>query len=187
MKLLRWFLLTLFMAICLHIATVWYAPSITTRTAINMTASALAKSPSTPFRWNALFHGSLLEATGFGSSGFGSPDIIYSFAAYDVSQGPIRIHCVIPTDITYWSVSFYDMNSQNFFVENSLAAQSSELDLILAAQGVDSKLLLNEKVITSSTNKGMIAIRAVISDRNNKDELERISAAQNKSFIKPII
>ena len=139
------------------------------------------------FRWNTLFHNSLLEATGLGSSGFGSPDIIYSFAAYDVSQGPIRIHCVIPTDITYWSVSFYDMNSQNFFVENSLAAQSSELDLILAAQGVDSKLLLNEKVIPSSTKKGMIAIRAVISDRNNKAELGRITAAQKKSFIEPVL
>jgi len=187
MKLLRWFLLTCFLAIGLHIAFVWYAPALGTRLGISMMVSTLAKSESMPFRWNTLFHNSLLEATGLGSSGFGSPDIIYSFAAYDVSQGPIRIHCVIPTDITYWSVSFYDMNSQNFFVENSLAAQSSELDLILAAQGVDSKLLLNEKVIPSSTKKGMIAIRAVISDRNNKAELGRITAAQKKSFIEPVL
>jgi uncharacterized membrane protein len=187
MKPLRWLLLTLIMAIGLHIAIVWYAPSIATRIAINMTASALAKSTSTPFRWNALFHGSLLEATGLGSSGLGSPDIIYSFAAYDVSQKSIHIHCVIPTDITYWSVSFYDMNSQNFFVENNLTSKSSELDLVLEAQRDESKLLIKGTVIASPTKRGMICIRAIISDRNNKDELERISAAQKKSFIKQII
>jgi len=33
----------------------------------------------------------------------------------------------------------------------------------------------------------MIAIRAVISGRNNKAELERITAAQKKSFIEPVL
>ena len=187
MKLLRWFLLTCFLAIGLHIAFVWYAPALGTRLGISMMVSTLAKSESMPFRWNTLFHNSLLEATGLGSSGFGSPDIIYSFAAYDVSQGPIRIHCVIPTDITYWSVSFYDMNSQNFFVENNLTSKSSELNLVLEAQRDESKLLIKGTVIASPTKRGMICIRAIISDRNNKDELERISAAQKKSFIKQII
>ena len=187
MKLLRWLLLTCLLAIGLHLAFVWYFPALMTRFIISEITSTPAKSESMPSSWNYLFHNSLSEATGLGSSGFASPDIIYSFAAYDVSKESVRIHCVIPKQITYWSVSLYDMNAQNFFVENDLTAKSSEFDLILAAQGVDQKSYTGKKVIPSSTNKGMIFIRAVISDRNNKDELERITDAQKKSFIEPVL
>ena len=49
MKLLRWFLLTCFLAIGLHIAFVWYAPALGTRLGISMMVSTLAKSESMLF------------------------------------------------------------------------------------------------------------------------------------------
>lgn len=187
MKLLHWILLTCFLAIILHIAFIWYAPALFTRLTINVMTSAQAESESMPTVWNNIFHRPLKEATDSGFSFYTSPDTVYSFAPYDVSQGSVRIHCVIPEGIVYWSISFYDMTTHNFFVENNQTAQSNEFDLILASENVDCKSFTNKQVIISSTKKGMIFIRAVISDRNDKDELERITAAQKASFIEPVL
>jgi uncharacterized membrane protein len=185
MKLLRWLLLTFILAIVFHIALMWYLPTIFARLVISDIASDLTKSEGMPFRWNSLFHRPLVEATG--SVGFPNPDVIYSFAAYDVSQGMVRIHCVIPEGIPYWSVSLNDLNSNNFFVENDRTAQSSEFDLFLKARDVDRDPHTKGKVVKSSTKRGIIFIRAVISDRNNQDELERIVKAQKASFVEPVL
>lgn len=49
-----------------------------------------------------------------------SPDLAYSSCVYDVSDGAVLITMAPSAD--YWSLSFYQANTDNFFVVNDRAA-----------------------------------------------------------------
>src|SRR5215207_9462863 len=42
-----------------------------------------------------------------------SPDLLYSACVYDVSRHALRIRATLPG--TYWSISFFANNTDNFF------------------------------------------------------------------------
>ena len=116
-----------------------------------------------------------------------SPDIIYSSALYDVSRGPVRLHCSIPDTGNYWSVSLYAWNMDNFFVENDLTSPTHEFDLILTGPGTRYQPRAGERAVASPTAKGIIFLRSIISARDNKEELAHIAAAQHRSEIMPVV
>ena len=53
-----------------------------------------------------------------------SPDLLYAGCAFDLADGPLRIQATVPRD-TYWSLSMFAANTDNFFVVNDRAAKSA--------------------------------------------------------------
>lgn len=60
-----------------------------------------------------------------------SPDLLYALCVYDVSGGMVRITAKPPA--SYWSLSLYDRNTDNYFKINAAAVKGDTVDLILGA------------------------------------------------------
>ena len=101
-----------------------------------------------------------------------SPDLLYSVCAYDVSKVPLRISASVPD--TYWSLSFFASNTDNFFVINDLEVKTNPVDILLVGPGVSYKNPGNAKVVTSPSNRGVALIRILITDENRIEELTKI-------------
>ena len=178
--LIRWTIPTLLLAAILHLSIAWLAPGLIS----NIMAIWIRKDGG--IGWNKSFRNSLPASDISGL--FISPDIIYSQAIYNVEKGPVRLHCAIPKTGNYWSVSLYDWNLANFFVENDLTVPKPEFDLIITGSSTARyQPRGNERVVVSPTTKGVVFTRAVVSSRENKAELDLITAAQKKSAIELLV
>jgi uncharacterized membrane protein len=175
--LVRWAIPSILLAAILHLAAIRFAPELLSSIAVRMVQK------STNVSWNEFTHGSLLDPDTGASSVYGSPDIIYSMAFYDLTKGLVRLHCVVPTTGNYWSVSLYAWNLENFFVENDSAIPAREFDLVLAKKDTSYQPRANERLLISPTTKGAVFLRAVISARDDREQLALIAAAQKKSRI----
>jgi len=104
-----------------------------------------------------------------------SPDLMYSGCGYDVTYNPL----VIKTDIpyTYWSVSFFSDNSDNFTTINN--DEISEGNITIYLFGPDSKpsQINNGYVVVSPSNRGLMLIRQFIGNGSNLDMLYEIQAS----------
>ena len=113
--------------------------------------------------WNACYHnevyGPRMEA-----ARRANPDSIISSMAYDLSDGPVRISGV--TWPRYWSISFYQQNSDNFFVRNDLELGDPNFTFILLLDGQDTDGLAGEEII-SPTAKGIMLIRRFAADNSD--------------------
>lgn len=110
--------------------------------------------------WNACYHN---EEYGprTAAARRANPDSIISSMAYDLSDGPVRISG--ETWPRYWSISFYQQNSDNFFVKNDLELPDTSFDFILALDDQDTRQLTGE-TIRSPTAKGIMLIRRFAAD-----------------------
>ena len=64
-----------------------------------------------------------------------SPDLLYSTCPYDLALGPLRVTAPVPQS-TYWSVSGFDAETNNFFVKNDSQA-GAKVDFVLIAGSAD--------------------------------------------------
>ena len=103
-QLLAWSAFTVVLAANFHLVWIWYLPSLITS---NVIGRMREENPAAEF--NHLYHGTLRYA---GTDGVvrDNPDTVTSFAVYDVSDEPLRIHCVIPESDNYWSLSLLEGN-----------------------------------------------------------------------------
>ena len=115
--------------------------------------------------WNACFHNQTFGPRK-NAARRANPDSIISSMAYDLSEGPVRI--AGETWPRYWSISFYQQNSDNFFVMNDLEMSSSSFEFILALDGQDTTSFDGEKII-SPTSKGIMLIRRFAADPADMD------------------
>jgi len=76
-----------------------------------------------------------------------SPDFLYSVCAYDVSKAPLRIRASVPD--TYWSLSFYASNTDNFFVISDREVKANPVDVLLVGPGGSHENPGNAQVVTS--------------------------------------
>lgn len=84
-----------------------------------------------------------------------SPDFAYSACAYDLGDGPIVISAT-PWD-SYWSLSLYAANSDNFFViDDREAHYGAEITLIRAGREHPEGASM---VVESPSQKGIALIR----------------------------
>jgi uncharacterized membrane protein len=104
-----------------------------------------------------------------------SPDLLYTIGIYDVSENPIRITAKVPD--TYWSLSFYQSNSDNFFVINDEQIPSKEIQVIVVGKGRSYTAAGKELVVESPSDTGVILIRTLIKDRKKLDDLISIQKA----------
>jgi uncharacterized membrane protein len=115
-----------------------------------------------------------------------SPDMIYMLGVYDVSQEPVVIRCAVPARDTYWCISLYARNTDNFYVRNDRASQDREFDLVLTNHKVGYRRVGNEEVVHAPSPRGIVVIRAVIQDPADQEETARVQAVLKQTTITPL-
>ncbi len=98
-----------------------------------------------------------------------SPDLIYSAISYDVSKNSLRISVPIPD--TYWSLSIFTPDTENFYVINDKQVQSNNIELILTGTAKKQPSIENAILIESPSNRGVAILRTLIQDEDRIDEL----------------
>ncbi len=88
-----------------------------------------------------------------------APDFAYSACVFDLSDGPIRLR-VAPWD-SYWSLSLYADNSDNFFVIDDREVEyDAEIVLTRGAQEAPE----NVTAVASPSTRGIALIRRLAPD-----------------------
>ena len=113
-----------------------------------------------------------------------SPDLIYAFCVYNLEQGPLQISAPVPE--RYWSMQFYQMNTDNFAGINNQREQrfrvGTEVSVTLIGPN-DNPAKYPGEVIQSPTSRGMMLLRAsgIGGDAQAQTALKnsRCSAQQN--------
>jgi uncharacterized membrane protein len=85
-----------------------------------------------------------------------SPDFAYSACAYDLSNGPVRIHVAPWSD--YWSLSLYANNSDNYYVLDDREAQNGA-DVLLIRAGSSAPAREPATIVQSPSQRGIALIR----------------------------
>lgn len=153
-----WLVLTLVLAVAIHIAFVRAFPRI-----VMIVVGRLFKGPV-----NEMIH---MPPTTARSRAVvrPSPDLLYSAVIYDVSERPLRIDAAIPE--TYWSISFFANNTDNFFVENDRDIGADSATFILLAPGQPAPELSTARIVRAQSTKGVVLLRSLVRDAGRIDDL----------------
>ena len=102
-----------------------------------------------------------------------SPNLLYSVCVYDVSKNPLKITTGAPED-TYWSVSFFADNTDNFFVFNDTKAQGKSGTILLIGTGQQLPTQDGSVMVVSAPSaKGLVLFRTLINDEARLPEIDR--------------
>jgi uncharacterized membrane protein len=115
-----------------------------------------------------------------------SPDMIYMLGVYDVRQEPVVIHCAVPACDTYWCISLYRRNTDNFYVRNDRSSEEREFDLVLTGPEGSYHQVGNDEVVRAPRSRGIVVIRAVIRDRADEEEIARVQATLKQTTMTPL-
>jgi uncharacterized membrane protein len=160
----KWLAATLVVALLVHGASVYFLPQyIMWRTITGMSRLAGI---------NSIGHGQRPTSRSRAVVR-PSPDLLYSTCVYDLdaAHGALRVHTKgMPQ--TYWSVSAFDMNTDNFFVLNDRQAKIGAVDFLLIAPGtfVDGTKL---PVVIAPTRRGIVLFRTLINDETKFAGIDR--------------
>jgi len=159
----RWLLLALGVAIVVHAATVYLLPRIVMRFATaGMAANAGFNQAVFPPRADETARGIVRP----------SPDLLYAGCAFDVSGRPLRIRAEVPRD-TYWSLSMFAANTDNFFVVNDRAAASGTVDLVLARVGTKVTVPDGATLVEVPSASGIVLTRTLVASAERATELDQ--------------
>jgi uncharacterized membrane protein len=158
MSFLTWLLLTLVLAIFIHVAFVWAFPRL-----VMLIVGRVVKSPI-----NEMIH---MPPTTSDSRSVvrPSPDLLYSAVKYDVSKRPLRITAPLPD--TYWSISFFANNTDNFLVVNDRKLGKRDADFVLAKKGQRPSSPTSAQLVEARSAKGVILLRTLVTDSSRIDDL----------------
>jgi len=169
----KWIAATLLVAAAVHIASLELLP----RLIMLRTMAGITKMTAT----NSILHAP--RAT-WRSRGVvrPSPDLLYSICIYDLSaaDGAVRVHTNDMPN-TYWSVSVFDANTNNFYAVNDIQANDRAADFLLAAPGapVENGGLA---VVAAPTDRGIVLFRTLVAD---EPDLAEIDAARRHAGCEP--
>ena len=158
----------------------WRVPSAITRMYVKGFGRKIGAAP-----WNRIGDPTQAQA-GPGGVVRDSPDMVNMFGVYDASRGPVRIRCQVPDWDTYWSISFFAWNTDNFYVLNDRAAKSKDLELIVTAPGARYRKQGNEETIASPTARGVVLVRTVVKNRDDAAEVARAKQLMSQTTISPV-
>lgn len=162
---LRWIVLTLALAVVFHLLTVTLFPRVIMALAIQR---ILNRSGS---EVNTLVHSTRVTVDSRHVVK-PSPDLLYSICVYDVGEKPLRITAPVPD--TYWSISFYQTNTNNFYVINDRQAKSNPVDIVLVGPDMAVPRVENAQVVVAPTDKGVFLLRSLIKDEDKLGDLIKI-------------
>ena len=90
-----------------------------------------------------------------------SPDLLYASCLYNLEQGPVLIRAPVPE--RYWSMQFYQMNTDNFAGISNQREQrfrvGTRVEVTLIGPDADPAEYSGE-VIQSPTTRGVMLLRA---------------------------
>ena len=90
-----------------------------------------------------------------------SPDLLYASCVYDLNHGPIVISAPVPE--RYWSMQFYQMNTDNFAGISNQREQAyragTQVEVTLVGPDANPASYAGE-VIQSPTTRGVMLLRA---------------------------
>jgi len=101
-----------------------------------------------------------------------SPDLLYSACSYNIIEAPLRISAKVPD--TYWSVSIFAANTDNFFVVNDRQIEGDRVHIILAAEGTPHSESQTFTMVEAPTPLGVVIFRMLVTDRDRIDEFIEI-------------
>ncbi len=102
-----------------------------------------------------------------------SPDLIYSICGFDVSKGPLRISAPVPKD-TYFSLSMFGDNSDNFFVVNDQQLPKDTIDVILVQNEDQVSTLGGAPIVVAPSDRGVVLFRTLIQSEDRFEELNTV-------------
>lgn len=102
-----------------------------------------------------------------------SPDQFYSACAYDVSEGPLVVEGRKPQG-TYWSLSFFQHNTDVFFIVNDRQLASPTYRYVVIGDGEPvPEGVQDEQVIRSPSDTGIVIQRLFVDEGEALDTLDR--------------
>ena len=158
-----WVLGALLIAIVVHLLSLYAIPHLVMSRAIATMAQGGG--------FNRVAHAERATATSHGVVR-PSPDLLYSACPFDLSSGPLLVRAHVPAG-TYWSVSAFDAETDNFFVRNDLQVPGGELGLLI--EPPNARRTTAPKSLTpivSPTLRGLVLFRTLINDEANFAELD---------------
>lgn len=113
-----------------------------------------------------------------------SPDLLYSVCPFDLSQGALHVTAKVPVG-TYWSVSIFDADTNNFFVKNDRQVKGS-IDLMVMLPMTDVKMPANSRQVLSPSAKGLVLFRTLIADENGFAALDAVRRTARCDLVRPV-
>ena len=103
-----------------------------------------------------------------------SPDLLYSACAYDVSSRPLLVTAEVPQ--SYWSVSAFADDTDNFFVQNDRTADRGHVRVVFSLQA-GFKDPGGGVVVKVPSSTGIILFRQLVIDRKDLAKAQQIQHA----------
>lgn len=98
-----------------------------------------------------------------------SPDLLYTACVYDVSTQPVKLTSPVPD--TYWSLSTFASNTDNFFVVNDRQVKSDRVEIILAANE-EAGSGKGIPVIVAPSSKGIVLFRSLVPSEDLRADID---------------
>jgi uncharacterized membrane protein len=111
-----------------------------------------------------------------------SPDLLYSVCPFDLTKGALHVTAPVPPG-TYWSVSMFDAQTNNFFVKNDKDVKG-KLDLLLTTPYVDVKRPAGAEEVVAPGPKGLVLFRTLINKEENFAAIDAVRRKANCTFIR---
>ncbi|MCF8470769.1 MAG: DUF1254 domain-containing protein [Parvibaculum sp.] len=167
-----WIAATLALAAAFHIVTIFGLPyAIMDRAMAGIASSAGGVNvPVYPERASAASRGIVRP----------SPDLLYTACVYDVSAQPVRLTSPVPD--TYWSLSVFASNTDNFFVVNDRQVTSERIEIVLAPEGSPAANG-DVPVIIAPSTRGIVLFRSLIT---SEDSRAAIDAMRRQAHCEPL-
>ncbi|HEY1630652.1 MAG TPA: DUF1254 domain-containing protein [Rhizomicrobium sp.] len=162
MRWLGWIALVLAIATVTHLASVHHLPHVVMNRAMARMGDV-----------NTIHHGARASAEKQGVVR-PSPDLLYSVCPFDLSKGALHVTAPVPPG-TYWSVSMFDSETNNFFVLNDRQAKGS-VDLLVVPK--DWEKPMPGTVVHAPSTRGLVLFRTLVNDEKN---LAAIDAARKQA------
>lgn len=113
-----------------------------------------------------------------------NPDFLYVTCFFDLSEGPLHLTGNLP-DSSYWSISFYNPSTENYYVKNDQNYQQSEVSLVLRNDSQETVPNVEDhEVVSTEQLKGLILFRILVAD-HSPENLARLSEFQKSIQINP--
>ena len=170
---LVWSAAVLSLAVIIHIIGIFLVPNVIMGTLISRAGDTNGI--------NTIFHSKRADATSR-QIVRPSPDLVYSMCVFDLSEGPITLAAPIPED-TYWSLSAFDDNTNNFFVVNDRQISTDAVEFVLARDGYQAPAVGGAPVILSPSDTGVVLFRTLI---QSEEQLGPINEVRKQATCAPL-
>ena len=150
-------------ALLVHFATVYATPWVIMAGAIRAVAAEGYNRPHFPPRADETSRTIVRP----------SPDLLYAACAFDVSGGAVRIAAEVP-EHTYWSISLFGANTDNFYKLNDLEAEGGRVDLVFVRRGAANDAPAGARQVEVPTDRGIILTRTLVGDEGRLEEFDRV-------------